>query len=70
MPKNKRLRHGIGAKISVYKTFPHLQPIVAAKYTDARRMDVLHDVLAVQQGEKTASRKRQSCILRHHDNFL
>ena len=69
MPKNKRLRHGVGAKILVYKAFPHLQPIVAVKYTNARRMDVLHGVLAVHQGEKTASRKRQSCILMHHDNF-
>ena len=69
MPKIKRLRHGIGAKISVYKKFLHPRALVAAKYPNAGKADVLHGLVAVQQEEKTVSRKKQSCIVMRHDDF-
>ena len=42
MPINKRLRHGVEAKISsVYKKFLHPRMAVSNKYTDATKNDVL-----------------------------
>jgi len=47
MPKIKRLRNGIGAKISVYKKFLHPRALAAANYPNAARTDVLHGLVAV-----------------------
>ena len=69
MPKIKRLRHGVGAQISLYKRFLHPRALVAAKYPNAGKSDVLHGLLAVRLEEKTVSKKRQSCIVMHHNDF-
>ena len=69
MPKNKRLRHGVGAKISVYKKFLHPRALVAAKYPNAGKTDVLHGLLAIRQEEKMVSKKMQSCIVMRHNDF-
>ena len=69
MPKIKRLRHGIGAKISVYKKFLHPRALLAARYPNAEKTDVLHGLVAVRQEEKTVSKKRQSCIVMRHNDF-
>ena len=69
MPKIQRLRHGIGAKISVYKRFLHPRAAVAAKYPNAAKSDVLEGLIAIGQEEKTIAKKRQSCIVMRHDDF-
>lgn len=69
MPKVKRLHHGVGAKISVYKKFLHPRPLVMAKYPNASKTDVLHGLLAVRQEDKTVSKKQQACIIMRHDDF-
>ena len=69
VPKNKRLRHGVGAKISVYKMFLHLRALVAAKYPNAGKTDVLHGLLAIRQEKKMVLKKMQSCIVMRHDDF-
>jgi hypothetical protein len=69
MTKIKRLRHGVGAKISVLKKFLHPRPLVAAKYPNAGKMDTLHDLLALGQEEKTVSKKPKLCIIKRHDDF-
>jgi hypothetical protein len=51
MPKIKRLRHGIGAKISVYKKFLHPRALVAAKHPNAGKAVVLHGLVAVRHRE-------------------
>ena len=52
MPKNKRLRHGVGAKISVYKKFLHPRVAVSNKYPNATKNDVLDNLLVISQEEK------------------
>ena len=69
MPKLKRLHHGVGAKISVYKKFLHPRALVMAKYPNASKTDVLHGLLAVRQEDKTVSKKQQACIIMRHDDF-
>jgi hypothetical protein len=69
MPKLKRLRHGVGAKISVLKKFLHPRPLVAEKYPNAGKTDMLHDLVAVGQEEKTVSKKPQLCIIMRHNDF-
>lgn len=69
MPKNKRLRHGIGAKITVYKKFLHPRALVSAKYPNASKGDVLDDLIAVGQAEKTVCKRLQTCIVMRHDDF-
>lgn len=69
MPKLKRLRRGVGAKISVLKKFLHPRPLVDAKYPNAGKTDMLHDLVAVGQEEKTVSKKPQSCIIMRHNDF-
>ena len=64
MPKSKRLCHGVIAKIFlVYKKFLHPRAVVTQKYPNAAKTDMLHGLLAIQQEEKTVSKKEQSCIV-------
>jgi hypothetical protein len=69
MPKNKRLRHGIGAKISVYKKFLHPRVLICAKYPNAAKGDVLDGLLAVRQEEILVCKRLQTCILMRHEDF-
>ena len=69
MPKSKRLRHGVGAKISVYKKFLHPRAVVSAKYPNASKNDVLDNLLVVGQEEKVVCKRRQVCIVMRHDDF-
>ncbi len=69
MPKNKRLRHGIGAKISVYKKFLHPRALVSAKYPNVLKGDVLDDLLAVGQEEKLVCKRLQTCNVMWHEDF-
>lgn len=69
MPKNKRLRHGIGAKISVYKKFLHPRALICAKYPNAAKGDVLDGLLAVRQEEILVCKRLQTCILMRHEDF-
>jgi hypothetical protein len=69
MPKSKRLRNGVGAKISVYKKFLQPRALVAAKYPNAGKTDVLHGLLVICQEEKMVSKTMQSCIVMRHNNF-
>ena len=57
MPKSKRLRHGVGAKILVYKKFLHPRAVVAQKYPNAGKTDMLRGLLAIRQEEKTVSKR-------------
>ena len=69
MPRNKRLRHGIGANISVYKKFLHPRAAVCDKYPNASKNDVLDDLIAIGQEEKLVSKRMQGCILMRHVDF-
>ena len=69
MPKNKRLRHGVGAKIAVYKKFLHSRAAVSKKYPNARKNDVLDNLLVISQEEKLVSKRRQVCLTMLHDDF-
>ena len=69
MPKIKRLRHGVGAKISVYKKFLHPRVVVSARYPNASKNDVLDDLLVIGQEEKVVCKRLQSCILMRHADF-
>ena len=42
---------------------------MAAKYPNAGKVDVLHGLVAVQQEQKTVSKKMQSCIVVRHDDL-
>ena len=68
MPRIKRLRHGVGAKISVYKKFLHPRPAVSKRYPNATKNDVL-EVLAIGQEEKVVCKRLQVCITMRHDDF-
>ena len=69
MPKNKRLRHGVGAKISVYKKFLHPRKAISTKYPNATKNDVLDNLLVIGQEEKLVSKRRQVCLTMRHQNF-
>jgi hypothetical protein len=69
MPRNKRLRHGVGANISVYKKFLHPRAAVCAKYPNAAKNDMLDDLIAIGQEEKLVSKRMQGCILMRHVDF-
>ena len=70
MPKNKRLRHGVGAKISVYKKFLHPRAAVSNKYPNSTKNGVLDNLLVVSQEEKLVlSKRRQVCLTMRHDDF-
>ena len=69
MPKNKRLRHGVGAKISVYKKFLHPRAAVSNKYPNAMKNDVLDNLLVISQEEKLVSKRRQVCLTMRHEDF-
>jgi hypothetical protein len=69
MPKIKRLRHGVGAKISVYKRFLHPRAAVCAKYPNASKNDVLDDLLVIGQEEKVVCKRLQGCIMMRHADF-
>ena len=69
MRKNKRLRHGIGAKISVYKKFLHPRKAVSTKYPNATKNDVLENLLVIGQEEKLVSKRREVCLTMRHDDF-
>jgi hypothetical protein len=59
MPRNKQLRHGVGAKISVYKTF----------LPSATKNDVLENLIVIGLEEKLVSKRRQVCLTMRHNNF-
>ncbi|KAI2511756.1 hypothetical protein MHU86_2650 [Fragilaria crotonensis] len=70
MARNKRLRHGDGAKISVYKKFLHPRAAVSKRYpNNAAKNDVLDNLLVIGQEEKVVSKCRQVCITMRHDDF-
>ena len=69
MPKNKRLRHGVGAKISAYKKFLHPRKVVTTKYPNASKNDVLYNLLVIGQEEKVVSKRRQVCLTMRHNDF-
>jgi hypothetical protein len=69
MPKIKRLRHGVGAKISVYKRFLRPRAAVCAKYPNASKNDVLDDLLVIGQEEKVVCKRLQGCIMMRHADF-
>ena len=70
MPKNKRVRNGIGAVASVYKRFLHpCALLVSAKYPNAAKADVLDGLLVVGQEEKMVCKRLQTCVIMRHDDF-
>ena len=69
MPRNKRLRHGVRAKISVYKKFLHPRAAVSKQYPNATKNDVLDNLLVIGQEEKLVSKRRQVCLTMRHDDF-
>ena len=60
MPKNKRLRSGIGAVVSVYKRFLHPRALLSSKYPNAAKADVLDGLLVVGQEEKMIWKRLQT----------
>jgi hypothetical protein len=60
MPRNKRLRHGIGANISVYKEVSSPRAAVCDKYPNASKNDMLDDLIAIGQEEKLVSKQNAS----------
>ena len=67
--KNKRLHHGVGAKISVYKKFLHPRAAVSNKYPNAMKNDVLDNLLVISQEEKLVSKRRKIGLTMRHDDF-
>jgi hypothetical protein len=67
--KKKRLRHGVGAKITVYLKYLHPRQLVTAKFPNAQQQDVLEGCIAVQKEMKKVSRRDQQCIIMRHDAF-
>jgi hypothetical protein len=61
MAKSKRLRNGIGAKVSVYKKCLHPQKDICAKYPNANKGEVLNELLVVGQEEKTVNNRQHVC---------
>ena len=55
MPKHKRLRHGVGAKITVYKKFLHPRAAISQRYPNATKNNVLGNLLVIGQEEKIVS---------------
>jgi hypothetical protein len=56
MPKKKRLRHGVVAKISVYKKFLHPRAAISRKVSKRNKEYVLDNLLVVGQEEKLVSK--------------
>lgn len=69
MARKKRLHHGIGAICQVVKRLLHPRKLIADKYPNAQKNDVLGDLLAVGCEEKTVGKKPQLCILMRHSDF-
>jgi len=69
MPRNKRLRHGVGAKISVDKNFLYPHPIACANTPNASKNAVLHDLIGIEPDEKCVSDRAQGCILMQDADF-
>ncbi|KAI2490366.1 hypothetical protein MHU86_24206 [Fragilaria crotonensis] len=69
MPKTKRLRHGVGAKITVYKKFLHPRAVISKRYPNASKNDVLDNLLVIGQEERMVSRRLQVCLTMRHDDF-
>jgi Transposase IS4 len=69
MAKSKRLRNGIGAKVSVYKKFLHPRKEICAKYPNANKGEVLNELIVVGQEEKTVNKRRQMCVVMRHVDF-
>ena len=70
MVNKTRLRHGAGAKISVYIKFLHPRTRVCTKLPNAQPQDVLTNCVAIAQEVKTMSKKLQTCIVMHHDLLI
>ena len=69
MPKNKRLCHGVGAKVSVYKKFCHPRKAVSTKYPNYTKNEVLYNLLVIAQEEKRFSKRQHVCLTMRHDDF-
>ena len=69
MPRNKRLHHGVGAKISAYKKFPHPWAAISKKSPNGAKNDVLDNLLVIGQEEKLVSNRRQVCSTPRFDDF-
>ena len=69
MPKNKRLRHGVGAKVSVYKKFLHPRKDVSTRFPNYTKNEVLDNLLVIAQEEKLVSMRQQVCLTMRHDDF-
>jgi hypothetical protein len=69
MPKIKRLHHGAGAKISIYKKFLHPRAAVCANYLNPSKNDVLGDLLVLGQGEKNVCKQLHGSIMMRHAEF-
>ena len=69
MPKKKRLRHGVGAKISISKKLLHPRKVISTRYPNATKNDVLDNLLVVGQEEKVVSKRRQVCLTMRHNDF-
>jgi hypothetical protein len=59
MPKNKRRRHGVAAKIIVYKKSIHFRAAISKRYPNATKNDVLSNLLVIGQEENIASKRQQ-----------
>ena len=69
MPNNKRLRHGVGAKVSIYKKFLHPKKAVSTRYPNYTKNEVLDNLLTIAQEEKLVSKCQQVCLTMRHDDF-
>ena len=70
MPKNKRLRHGVGAKVAVYKKFLHPRKAVSTRYPNYTKNEVLDNLLVIAQEEKLVCKRQQVCLTRmRQDDF-
>ena len=69
MAKNKRLRNGVGAVVTVYKKFLHPRKEVCAKYPNANKGDLLDHLLVVRTEEKTVNKRHQLCVMMRHVDF-
>jgi thymidine kinase len=56
---NKRLRHGVGANISVFKQPLHQRAVISKRYPNATKYNELDNLLAIGQEEKLVSKCRQ-----------
>jgi hypothetical protein len=71
MPRNKRLRHGVGANISVYKKFLHPRSSHFWIGTpNVSKNDMLDDLIVIgQQEENLCPNVMQTCVLMRHADF-